>query len=359
MDRDMDISVTLTKNPKQKPDAHNLPFGKIFTDHMFIMEYTDEKGWHDARIEPYGPMALDPAATVFHYAQTVFEGLKAYKAEDGRVLLFRPEMNFARMNLSAERLCMPEVPEDFGLRALDALVKIDQDWIPTGENTSLYVRPYLMGVGAALGVHPSSRYIFAIILAPSGPYYDEGINPVKICIEDKLVRAVRGGTGFTKAAANYAISLKGQEKAEEMGFAQVLWLDGVEHKYIDEVGAMNVFFVLNGELITPGLNEGNILAGITRDSIIRLTKSWGMAVTERRITAEELFKAHADGRLEEAFGSGTAAVISPIGQFTWGDRSIIINNGEIGEISKRIYDELTGIQYGKLPDKFNWMHEVK
>jgi len=354
----MNIPVTLTKTPKPKPDSENLPFGKIFTDHMFIMDWSEDAGWHGARIIPYGPLCLDPAATVFHYAQTAFEGLKAYRAKDGRVLVFRPEKNAARMNLSAERLCMPPLPDGALTEALDAVVKLERDWIPTGDNTSLYIRPWMMGTGAALGVHPSTEYIFAIILAPSGPYYKEGINPIRIRIEDRMVRAVRGGSGFTKAAANYAISLRGQTDAEAEGFAQVLWLDGVERKYIDEVGAMNVFFVLDGQLVTPSLDEGNILAGVTRDSIIHLAKSWGMTVSERRIPAEELFSAHAAGKFTEAFGAGTAAVISPIGELKWHERDITINNNEVGPVSRRIYDELTGMQYGRLPDKFGWIHEV-
>ena len=349
----MAIKITRTTNPKAKPPTEGLVFGKHFTDHMFQMEYTEGQGWHNAQIVPYGPMAIEPSAMVFHYGQAVFEGMKAYKDDDGQVRLFRPRDNFKRLNVSDERLCIPYIDEDLALEALMELIKVDRDWIPEAENTSLYIRPFVFASEPALGVHPSSQYLFMIIMCPVGPYYAEGLNPVKICIEDDYVRAVRGGTGFTKAAANYAISLKGQQKAHDLGFSQVLWLDGIERRYIEEVGAMNVFFQIDGTMVTPSL-EGSILPGITRDSVITLLKSWGVPVAERRITVQELYDAHRDGKLTEAFGCGTAAVISPIGQFNWMGNTITVSDGKTGALSQRLYDNLTGIQYGRVDDPFGW-----
>ena len=353
----MDINIQLTKSPKPKPDPETLVFGRQFTDHMFIAEYEAGKGWYKADILPYGPLSLDPSVIVLHYAQSAFEGMKCYRADDGRLLLFRPEMNFKRLNRSDERLCIPHIDEDFALKALKTLIKIDNEWVPSLDGTSLYIRPFVFASENALGVHPSSSYKFMIILSPVGAYYKEGLNPVRIVIEDEYVRSVRGSIGYTKGSANYAISLKGQEKAEAMGFTQVLWLDAVELKYIEEVGTMNVFFKINGEVITPMLS-GSILPGVTRDSVIQLVKHKGIPVSERRISVEELLDAQAKGTLEEAFGSGTAAVISPIGTLGWEGKEFTIGNG-IGELSQLLYDQLTGIQYGRLPDPFGWVHEVK
>jgi len=353
----MEMKITLSENRKAKPDQNALGFGKFFTDHMFTMRYEDGKGWHDAQICPYGPLDLMPSAMVLHYGQAVFEGMKAYRNKDGKVVLFRPQKNFERLNKSDERLCIPHIDEVFALDALKKLLEVDKDWIPTAAGTSLYIRPFVIATEEALGVHPSHSYQFIIILSPVGAYYAEGLNPVRICIEDEYVRAVKGGTGYTKASANYAISLKGQEKAKELGYAQVLWLDGVERKYIEEVGAMNVFFKINGKLVTPSL-EGSILPGITRDSVIHVAKSWGMEVEERRISVDELYQAHADGLLEEAFGSGTAAVISPIGEFNWAGKNITIAGGKIGPFAQKLYDEITGIQYGTVADRFGWIVEV-
>lgn len=353
----MDINITLTKTPKQKPDKDNMQFGKYFTDHMFVMDYSEDKGWHDPSIVPYAPIEMAPSAMVLHYGQAVFEGMKAYKTSDNRVMLFRPRKNFERLNISDERLCIPYIDEDFALKALKELIKIDMDWIPDAKNTSLYIRPFVFATEASLGVHPSYSYKFMIIMCPVGPYYTEGLNPVKIYVEDEYVRTVKGGIGYTKATANYAISLKGQEKAKELGYTQVLWLDGIERKYIEEVGTMNVFFKIAGKLITPELT-GSILPGITRDSIIQMAKSWGIEVEERRIEIKEIYDAHNSGKLEEAFGSGTAAVVSPIGEFNWGGACISVNNGKIGSLSQKLYDELTGIQYGKRKDPFNWVDEV-
>jgi len=353
-----EIKVELTKTPKPKPPSDSLGFGKYFTDHMFIMDYTAGKGWHDPMIVPYAPLMLDPAALVFHYGQAVFEGMKAYRSADGRILLFRPEKNFERLNNSDKRLCIPHIDEELALYALNELIKIDAEWIPSTEGTSLYIRPFVIATEAALGVRPSGMYKFIIILSPVGSYYPQGINPVRIYIEDEYVRAVRGGIGFTKGAANYAISLKGQVKAEELGYMQVLWLDGVERKFIEEVGASNVFFKISGVLVTPELS-GSILSGITRDSVMQLATSWGVSVEERKISIIELYEAHEKGTLEEAFGSGTAAVISPIGEFNWQGRKITVGDGGIGRLARRIYDEIIGIQYGRLEDKFNWVRVVE
>ncbi len=355
----MEIKIERTKNPKAKPaDQNALGFGKYYTDHMFVMNYDEGQGWHDPRIIPYAPFALDPAAMVLHYAQEVFEGLKAYRTDSGKVLLFRPEQNMARLNRSSERLCIPKIDEAFAVEAIKELVRVDSDWIPTAEGTSLYIRPFIFAVDAHVGVHPAKHLIFSIILSPVGAYYPEGLNPVKIYVENQFVRAVKGGVGFTKTGGNYATSLKAQDEAEKLGYTQVLWLDGVERKYVEEVGTMNVFFVLDGEVVTPSLDTGSILGGITRMSCVEMLKDWGYNVSERRISVEELEKAYDEGRLLEAFGSGTAAVISPIGELRVGDKVMPINNGEIGTLSQKLYDELTGIQWGKRPDKFGWTVEV-
>lgn len=354
----LEISTEKTSAPKTKPDQNNLVFGKNFTDHMFIMDYTEGRGWHDPRIIPYQPLVMEPSSMILHYGQAIFEGLKAYKASDGRVLLFRPHQNMARVNVSNERLCIPPIDVDDMVEAIKAVVKMDRDWIPEAEGTSLYIRPFIIATDPYLGVRPSNTYKFMIILCPVGAYYPEGIDPVKIYVENKFVRAVKGGIGFAKTPGNYAASLKAQMEAQAKGYTQVLWLDGVERKYIEEVGTMNVFFKIDGEVITPAL-EGSILAGITRDSTIDLLKDWGIPVTERRLGIEEVYEAHARGKLEEAFGTGTAAVISPIGELNWDNQIISINNGQTGELSQRIYDTITGIQSGELEDKFGWTVEVK
>jgi branched-chain amino acid aminotransferase len=325
---------------------------------MFIMDFTAGKGWHDPRIVPYAPLSLDPATMVLHYGQAIFEGLKAYKTKDGRVLLFRPTKNMERINLSNDRLCIPPIDVDFAVEALKELVKLEKDWIPEAPGTSLYIRPFIIATDPYLGVRTSNTYKFIIILSPSGAYYPGGINPVKIYVENDYVRAVKGGTGFAKTPGNYAASLKAQNEAHDKGYVQVLWLDGVERKYVEEVGSMNVFFKVNGEVVTPSL-EGSILPGITRDSVIQLLKSWGLKVTERRIAIQELFGAHSSNHLEEAFGTGTAAVISPVGELNWNGSKIEINNGKIGELSQKLYDTITGIQNGTIEDKMGWTVEVK
>lgn len=352
------IRVVKSKNLKSKPDDASLTFGHIFTDHMFVMDYETGKGWYDPRIVPYGALEFEPSIMVFHYGQAVFEGLKAYKAQDGRILLFRPRRNMERLNVSNDRMCIPFVDVDFAVKAIKTLVHFERDWVPSKEGTSLYIRPFIISTDPYLGVKPSDTYKFFIILSPVGAYYPEGINPVKIYVETKYVRAVKGGIGFAKTPGNYAASLKAQVEAKEKGYTQVLWLDGVERKYIEEVGTMNVFFKIDGEVITPPL-EGSILGGITRESVIMMLKSWGIKVSERPISINELYDAHSKGVLEEAFGTGTAAVISPIGEFNWNDNIITVNGGKTGELARKLYDTLTGIQTGKLPDPFGWVEEVR
>ncbi len=353
----MEIKITKTTNPKAKPDQSNLGFGIHFTDHMFVMDYDEGEGWHSPRIEPYGPIALEPSAMIFHYGQAIFEGLKAYRAKNGQILLFRPKDNMHRVNISNDRLCIPPIDEEFAVEAIKTLVRLEKDWIPTAPGTSLYIRPFIIAVDPVLGVHPAHHYKFMVILSPVGAYYPEGLNPVKIYVEDEYVRAVRGGIGYAKTPGNYAASLKAQMKAQELGYTQVLWLDGVERKYIEEVGTMNVFFQIGDEVITPALN-GSILAGITRFTTIDLLKSWGVNVVERKLGIQEVYDAHKAGTLKEVFGTGTAAVISPVGALDWKNQVIEINGGKIGELSQKIYDTVTGIQSGELPDTFGWTTEV-
>jgi len=353
----LNIKITKTENPKQKPQGA-LGFGKIFTDHMFVMDYTEGKGWHDPVIVPFGDFSFSPAAMVFHYGQEMFEGLKAYKGADGKAYLFRPDMNAKRTNATNERLCIPFLPEEDFVQAVKAVVKVDEDWIPTEEGTSLYIRPFIIATDPFLGVSPSKTYKFIIILSPSGAYYASGLEPVGIWIEDDYVRAVRGGVGYAKTGGNYASSLAAQVKAHDAGYSQVLWLDGVERKYIEEVGAMNIFFKINGTVVTPMLN-GSILPGITRNSVIHLCKTWGLPVEERKISVDELLEAQKSGALEEVFGTGTAAVISPVGKLRYKDDVMTIGDGTIGALSQKLYDTVTGIQTGRLPDEFGWRVEVE
>lgn len=355
---DFSIHIEYSKHKKQKPAADQLGFGKFFTDHMFIMDYEAGTGWHNPRIVPYQPISLDPAAKVFHYGQTVFEGLKAYKTNDKQILLFRPQSNFQRLNHSNERLSIPHLDEHLALQALKQLISIDQDWIPEEEGTFLYIRPFIISTQPALGVSPSTHYQFIIILSPVGSYYEEGIQPVSIFVEPDYVRAVKGGVGNAKTAGNYAAGLKAQEHASAEGYSQVLWLDGVHRKYIEEVGSMNVFFKINGTVVTPALT-GSILDGITRRSIMELLQHWGVPVEERLISIDELYEAIRNHTLEEAFGTGTAAVISPVGELCWREEKLVIGSGKTGELTARLYDTLTGIQTGRVPDPFNWMMEVQ
>ncbi len=353
------IRVEKTAEPKPLPAADNpLTFGTIFTDHMFIVNYETGKGWFDPRVVPYQKIELDPSAMVFHYGQEMFEGLKAYKSNEGKTLLFRPNMNIARANRSNDRLCIPEIPEDLFLEAIKAVVRTDEQWIPTKPGTSLYIRPFVIATDPFLGVRPSNTYLFMIILSPVGAYYPEGLNPVKIWIEDEYVRAVKGGIGEAKTGGNYVASMAAQVKAHDEGYSQVLWLDGVERKYIEEVGAMNIFFKINGKIVTPQLN-GSILPGVTRDSVIQLCKSWGLSVEERKVSVDELIKAAKEGALEEVFGTGTAAVISPVGHLRYEDHVFQIKDGGIGEISQKLYDTITGIQLGKVKDELGWVVVVE
>ena len=354
----MDIKIIRNQNPKAKPDENGLGFGKYFTDHMFIMDHDYENGWHNARIVPYGNISLSPASTVLHYGEEIFEGMKAYLTKDGKIQLFRPYENARRMNASADRLCLPEIPEEDFVEAIKKLVEIDKEWIPKANGTSLYIRPFMFGNDETLGVHTVKHSTFMVILSPVGSYYKEGLNPVKILIETEDVRAVRGGTGFAKCGGNYAASSRAGKKAEEKGYSQVLWLDGVERKYIEEVGAMNVMFKINGEVVTPAL-LGSILPGITRKSCLEVLKKEGIKATERLLSLEELTNAVENGTLEEAWGCGTAAVISPIGLIEVNGKKYTINNGEIGPVSQMLYDKITGIQTGKIKDEFNWTVEVK
>lgn len=327
------------------------------TDYMFVMDWDQGIGWHDARIEPYGPIEINPSCVTLHYAQETFEGLKAYRTKDGRILLFRPEMNAKRMITSNERLCMPGFPEDMFVEAIEELVKVEKDWIPSEPETSLYIRPFVFATEASLGVHQAISYKFMVICCPVGAYYPEGINPVKILVEDELVRAVQGGTGFTKCGGNYAASILGQVRAEAKGCTQVLWLDGVNRKYVEEVGTMNIMFKINGEIYTAPI-EGTVLPGVTRDSIIHILKDWGYKVNETHLSVDDLMKAGHDGTLEESFGTGTAAVISPVGEFVYKDDSVVVNDFKIGELTQRLYDYLTGIQWGNEEDKYGWTREV-
>ena len=350
----LDIKIVKTEHPKQKPqDESKLGFGKIFSDHMFLMDYTAGEGWHDARIVPYGCWEMDPATTVFHYAQEIFEGMKAYRTAEGKIQLFRPDCNANRFNDSADRLGMPPIPPEDFVQAVKTLVDVDRDWVPHSDGASLYIRPFCIATDVGLGVHAAKHYRFAVIAAPSGAYYAEGLDPVRIYVEDQYIRAAPGLTGFTKCGGNYAASIKAGELAEERGFSQVLWLDGVEKKYVEEVGSMNIMFKIDGEIYTSSL-IGTILPGITRASMIEVMKDWGYKVNETRFTIDDVFKAGEEGKLEEVFATGTAAVISPVGELYWKDKKLVINNGEIGDLSQKLYDELYGIQTGAIEDKYGW-----
>ena len=351
----LNIRIEKTACPKAKPaDESQLGFGKIFTDHMALIDWNLEKGWHDARIVPFANFSIHPASTCLHYGSEIFEGLKAYRTADGSVQLFRPEENARRMMNSAERLCLPQLPEEDFLQLTKALVKLEEEWVPHSDGTSLYIRPFMLGNDETLGVHAVHNAVFAIICGPVGSYYKEGINPVGIMIEDADVRAVRGGTGYAKCGGNYAASNRAGEKAEKKGYSQVLWLDGVERKYIEEVGAMNVMFKIAGEVITPELT-GSILPGVTRKSCIELLRAKGY---ERLLSIDELAAALEAGTLEEAWGCGTAAVVSPIGKLEYKDKIFTINDGKIGEVTQLLYDTLTGIQWGKIEDSFGWTQKV-
>lgn len=353
----MDIKITKTAHPKEKPDQKALGFGKYMSDHMFLMDYTEGIGWHDARIVPYAPIPMDPGAVALHYAQETFEGLKAYRTAEGKIQLFRPEMNARRMINSNRRLCMPPFPEDMFIEAVKAIVTVDADWVPSAPGASLYIRPFMFTTECQLSLHNSKEFLFCIICSPSGAYYEEGINPVKILVEDEYVRAVKGGTGFAKCGGNYAGAMIGQEKAEAMGYSQVLWLDGQERKYVEEVGGMNIMFKINGEIWTAPC-EGTVLPGVTRDSMITILKEWGYNVREERLSIDDLMAYCEKGQVEEIFGTGTAAVISPVGVLNYRGNVQTINNNEIGELSLKLYTYLTDLQWGRIPDTHGWIVPV-
>lgn len=353
----MKIEIQRTTHPRSKPVLPDLGFGRVFTDHMLLMDYDKASGWGAPRIVPYGPLSLDPSTTVFHYAQAMFEGMKAFRGKDGKIRLFRAERHARRMAEGARRLCMPSVDVETMVQSLHALIAVDEEWVPSAPMTALYIRPTMIGTDPVLGVRASSRYTYFVILSPVGAYYASGFNPQKIWIEEKYVRAVAGGTGAVKASANYVSSLLASEEAKARGYAQVLWLDAKEHRYIEEVGTMNLFVRINDEVVTAPL-EGTILGGVTRDCVLTLLRSWGVKVTERRMSVEELVGAHADGSLKEVFGSGTAAVISAVGELGRESGKLVVNDGRVGELSQRLFDEITGIQYGTRPDTFGWLTDL-
>jgi len=349
----MELRITKTEKPRRRVADPELGFGVHFADHMLVVDYTHGKGWHDARIVPYGPFVMDPASVVLHYGQAVFDGLKAFRNAKKGVVLFRPDRHLARLNRSAARVCIPPLDEAFALRTLKELVRLEADWVPRTAGCALYVRPTIIATEAALGVHPSRNYIYFVILSPVGAYYKEGFNPVKIIVEEQYVRAAKGGLGAAKTPANYAASLLAAEEAHAKGFTQVLWLDAAEHRYVEEVGTMNILFRIGDELVTPPL-EGSILGGITRESVLHLAREWKIRVSERPITIDEVVQAHAAGRLHEVFGSGTAAVISPVGELHHKGHRMVINGGAVGEWTQRFFNTIVGIQYGTLDDPYGW-----
>lgn len=356
----MEIRIEKIKPEKMKSkpvDESKLGFGKIFTDHMFTAKYHVDRGWHDAVIEPYRALSIDPTSMCLHYGQEIFEGMKAYRGKNGAIFLFRPDENIKRMNVSAERMCMAAIDAGMFMDALKKLILLEKDWIPRGAGTSLYIRPTLIATEKALGVHPANEYLFFIVVGPVGAYYPEGFNPTKMYVSEEYVRSVRGGTGNCKAAGNYAASLYASRIANEMGYTQVLWLDAIEMKYVEEVGTSNVFFVIGDELITPPLG-GTILPGVTRDSVIQLARSWGIPVNERPISIDDVLSAQAGGSLKEAFASGTAAIVSPIGQFFYKGKASVINEGKVGALTEKLYNEILQIQYGEKEDPFGWRVKV-
>ena len=352
-----EIEVTRAERLKDKPDEQKLGFGVLFTDHMLVREYAEETGWQRARIVPYGPITLDPAAAVLHYGQEVFDGLKAFRGQDGRVRLFRPTAHLQRLARSSERLCIPPLDVDEALEEVRALVEVEREWVPSAPGTALYLRPTIVATEPFLGVRPSKRYLYFVILSPVGAYYASGLAPVKILVESEQVRAVEGGVGAAKTGGNYAASLYAGERAHREGYSQVLWLDARERRYLEEVGAMNLMLQIGDEVVTPPL-AGSILPGVTRDSALTLLREWGVPVSERKITIDEVLAASRDGSLKEVWGTGTAAVISPVGELGYRGERLVVNGGEIGALTRRLYDALTAIQYGRAEDKYGWMVEV-
>jgi branched-chain amino acid aminotransferase len=346
------------KNLKKKPaPGAQLGFGKIFTDYLFLMDYKKEDGWKNARIEPYKPFSMDPAALVLHYGQEIFEGLKAYRWANGDIYLFRPRKNYERMNRSAKRLCLPEIDVDQAIEATRQLIRLEKDWVPSAPGASLYIRPNMIATEAALGVHVSNQCLFYIMLGPVGAYYPQGFNPVDIYLEEKYIRAARGGLGEAKTSANYAASLLAQEEAHEKGFTQVLWLDAIERKYLEEVGTSNIFLYIGDEVVTPPL-AGTILPGITRDSVLHICRNWEMKVSERMVSLDEVISGLESGKVKEIFAAGTAAVISPVGKLAYKGKDYVINRGKVGPLAQKLYDTIMGIQYGKAKDPYGWMMKV-
>ncbi len=349
------LDIIKTKNPKEKPDEGSLGFGKIFTDHMFVMDYSRDKGWHEGKVVPYGPIAFDPSSMVFHYGQEMYEGLKAYRGEkDGIIRLFRPEKSAQRMNSEAcDRVCIPRLPEEIFMEAVKTLVEVDRDWVPSYPRTSLYIRPMILSTEAVLGVRTSDTFKFVIILSPVGPYYNQGLSPIRIRVEENYVRAVQGGIGIAKTGGNYAATMKAQAEAKEKGYDDILWLDAIDRKYVEEMGTSNVFFRIDDEVITPPL-DGSVFPGVTRDSVIELLKSWGIKITERKLSIQEIAEAHTSGRFHEMFSTGTGSIISPVGYLRWGNHKMILDDGEVGELARRLYKEITGIRKGTIKDEFGW-----
>jgi branched-chain amino acid aminotransferase len=350
------MKTTLTQNKKQKPDFTKLGFGRYFTDHMLVMDYKDG-AWQAPEIVPYANFALDPSTSSLHYGQGIFEGMKAYMNKSGKITLFRPRDNFLRMNRSAKRLSMPQLDVDTVLNALKELIILEKEWIPTDDGTSLYIRPTMIATDPFLGVAAAGTYKFFIILSPVGSYYANGLAPTKILVEESFVRAPIGGTGEAKCMGNYAATLLAGQFAKQKGFDQVLWLDAREHKTVEEVGSMNIFFVIDGVVKTPAL-QGSILQGITRDSAIKLLKAKGYTVVEEQIDINTVAEATKLGTLTESFGTGTAAVIAPVGILNYKGNDFVINNNQMGTITSMLYSELTGIQYGKNNDTFGWVIPV-
>ncbi len=343
---------------KKKPESgEQLGFGTRFTDHMFTMIWDREHGWHEAKICPYQNFSMDPAALVFHYGQAIFEGMKAFRGDNDQVYMFRPEKNLERLNNSAVRLCMPRIPVDKVLKALKALLYLEKDWIPAAEGASLYIRPTMIAVEPRLDVKAAEQYLFYIILSPVSAYYAEGFNPTRIYVSEQHSRAARGGVGMAKAAGNYAAALATARQAKNNGYTEVLWLDACEKRYVEEVGTSNIFFVLDEELVTPAA-EGTILEGVTRDSVLQLAESWGLKTVQRKIAIDEVIAAIEQGRLTEAFGTGTAAVISPVGELGFKEKNYSIADGTPGLLSQRLYEELRGIQTGRKDDPFGWTVRV-
>jgi branched-chain amino acid aminotransferase len=347
------IRITRATVKKKRPKDGELGFGSVFTDHMFLVDFQEEKGWYDPRVEPYGPLSLDPATAVLHYGQGLFEGLKAFRGRDGKIRLFRPEKHAERLNRTAHRMCIPPLETDLILKSWTTLVGVDRDWVPSSVGHSLYIRPTIIASEPFLGVRPAKEYLYFVILSPVGAYYPEGMNPVKIKVIDKYVRAVPGGLGEAKTSANYAASLYAAEEAKHEGFTQVLWLDGVHRKHIEEVGTMNIMLRIGDEVITPPL-AGTILAGVTRDSVLTLLREWGLRVSERAISIDEVREAAHRGTLREVWGTGTAAVISPVGELAFQRERIVVGGGGIGELTQKLYDAIVGIQYGTAPDPRGW-----